>query len=208
LEEKVAIINIEKRMSGALVRGVLVGGALLAVALFVSACGGGALSEAEQQSLAATASTPAKLQPGDKVNVVVYGESSLSGEYQLNQSGQIALPLAGTVDARGLTQSELEQALAKKFRSEYLKHPRVTVTIATLQPYYVMGEVKSPGEFAYKSGLNVLTALAIAGGPTYRASRNTVQIQRRGESGTRDYPISATVPVLPGDVIKVPERYF
>jgi len=178
------------------------------VALFVSACGGGALSEAEQQSLAATATAPAKLQPGDKVNIIVYGESSLSGEYQLNQSGQLSLPLAGTVEARGLSQSELEQALAKKFRSEYLKHPRVTVTIATLQPYYVMGEVKNPGEFVYKSGLNVLTALAIAGGPTYRASRNTVQIQRRGETGTRDYPVSATVPVLPGDVIKVPERYF
>jgi len=195
-------------MSGDLVKGVLVCGALLAVALLVSACGGGALSDAEQQSLAATAAAPAKLQPGDKVNIVVFGESSLSGDYQLNQSGQISLPLAGTIEAQGLTQSELEQALAKKFRSEYLKHPRVTVTIATLQPYYVMGEVKNPGEFAYKSGLNVLTALAIAGGPTYRASRNTVQIQRRGESRTRDYPISATVPVLPGDVIKVPERYF
>src|SRR5262245_12004822 len=121
-------------MSGDLVKGVLVCGALLAVALLVSACGGGALGDAEQQSLAATAAAPAKLQPGDKVNIVVFGESSLSGEYQLNQSGQISLPLAGTIEAQGLTQSELEQALAKKFRSEYLKHPRVTVTIATLQP--------------------------------------------------------------------------
>ena len=87
------------------------------------------------------------------------------------RAGQISLPLAGTIKAQGLTQTELEQALAKKFRSEYLKNPKVTVTIATLQPYYMMGEVKSPGEFAYKSGLNVLTAIAIAGGPTYRASR-------------------------------------
>jgi polysaccharide export outer membrane protein len=71
-----------------------------------------------------------------------------------------------------------------------------------------MGEVEKPGEFAYKSGLNVLTAMAIAGGPTYRASRSTVQIQRRGEPSMREYPISASVPILPGDVIKVPERYF
>ena len=195
-------------MRETLTRGISVCGALLAVALLASACGGGALNEAEQQSLAATATAPAKLQPGDKVTIVVFGESNLSGDYQLNQSGQISLPLAGTVKAQGLTQTELEQALTQKFRSEYLKHPKVTVTIATLQPYYVMGEVKSPGEFAYKSGLNVLTALAIAGGPTYRASRSTVQIQRRGETSARDYPISATVPVLPGDVIKVPERYF
>jgi hypothetical protein len=54
----------------------------------------------------------------------------------------------------------------------------------------------------------VLTALAIAGGPTYRASRNTVEIQRLGEASMHEYPISASVPILSGDVIKVPERYF
>ena len=195
-------------MSDAMMRGVLACSVLLAVAFLVSGCAGSAISEAEQQSLAAAATGPAKLQPGDKVRLNVYGEDRLSGEYQIDQSGQISLPLAGTVEAQGLTQTQLEQALAKKFRSEYLKNPKVTVTIATLQPYYMMGEVTKPGEYAYKSGLNVLTALAIAGGPTYRASRSSVQIQRRGETSARDYPISVTVPILPGDVIKVPERYF
>ena len=190
------------------IRGFLVCSALVAMAILVSGCSAGTLSETETKSLAAAATGPAKLQPGDKITVYVYGEDKLSGEYQLNQSGQISLPLAGTIEAKGLTQSELEQALAKKFRSEYLKQPKVTVTIASLQPYYVMGEVEKPGEFAYKSGLNVLTALAIAGGPTYRASRSTVQIQRRGETSMREYPISASVPILPGDVVKVPERYF
>ena len=192
----------------AMIRGISICSALLAVALLVSGCAGSVLSEAEQQSLAAAATGPAKLQPGDKIRLSVYGEDRLSGEYQIDQSGQISLPLAGTVEAKGLTQSELEQALAKKFRSEYLKNPKVTVTIATLQPYYMMGEVAKPGEFPYRSGLNVLTALAIAGGPTYRASRSSVQIQRLGETSMRDYPISVTVPILPGDVIKVPERYF
>ena len=191
----------------ATIRGFLVFGAL-AVALLVSACAVGTLSETEQQSLAAAASAPAKLQPGDKITIYVYGEEKLSGEYQIDRSGQISLPLAGTIEAQGLTQSELEQALINKFRSSYLKSPKVTVTIATLQPYYMMGEVEKPGEYGYKSGLNVLTALAIAGGPTYRASRSKVQIQRRGDTSMRDYPISATVPILPGDVIRVPERYF
>jgi polysaccharide export outer membrane protein len=71
-----------------------------------------------------------------------------------------------------------------------------------------MGEVNKPGEFPYQAGLNVLTALAIAGGPTYRASRSTVEIQRHGEASMREYPISASFPILPGDVVKVPERYF
>ena len=189
-------------------RRVFVWSALLAMALLVSGCAGGSISETERESLAAAATAPAKLQPGDKVSINVYGEDKLSGEYQIDQSGQISLPLAGTIEAQGLTQTELEQALAKKFRSEYLKHPKVTVTISTLQPYYVMGEVTKPGEYAYKSGLNILTAIAIAGGPTYRASRSTVEIQRRGDTKKREYPMSASVPILPGDVINLPQRYF
>jgi len=182
--------------------------AALGVALLVSGCAGGALSEAEQQSLAKAATAAPKLQPGDKIQVTVFGEDKLSGDYQLDPSGLVSLPLAGTIKAQGLTQAELEQALAKKFRSEYLKNPKVTVTITTLQPFYMMGEVQKPGEYPYKSGLNVLTAMAVAGGPTYRANRNTVEIQRRGETSMREYPVSVSVPVLPGDVIRVPERYF
>jgi len=187
---------------------LLVWSAALAAALLISGCTASTLSDAEQQSLAAAAIAAPKLQPGDKIRVNVFGEDKLSGDYEIDQSGQISLPLAGTVEALGLTQAELEQALAKKFRSEYLRNPKVTVTIATLRPFYMMGEVEKPGEYAYRSGLNVLTALAIAGGPTYRANRYTVQIQRRGETSMRSYPISASVPVLPGDVIRVPERYF
>jgi protein involved in polysaccharide export with SLBB domain len=186
----------------------IVRSAALVVALLISGCTANSLSEAEQQSLTAAATASPRLQAGDRIRVTVYGEDKLSGDYQIDQSGQISLPLAGTVEAVGLTQAELEQALAKKFRSEYLRNPKVTVTIATLQPFYLMGEVEKPGEYQYRSGLNVLTALAIAGGPTYRASRNSVQIQRRGETSMRNYPISASVPILPGDVIRVPERYF
>jgi len=182
--------------------------AMLAVAVLVSGCAGSTPNDVEQQAAVAAATAPAKLQPGDKIRIVVFGEDNLNGEYQVDQSGQISLPLAGTIKVQGLTQAELEQELAKKFKSQYLKSPKVTVTITTLRPYYMMGEVKNPGQFAYQSGLNVLTAMAIAGGPTYRASRNTVEIQRLGETSMHEYPISAAVPILPGDVVKVPERYF
>jgi protein involved in polysaccharide export with SLBB domain len=183
--------------------------ALFAVALLVSGCASNSsISEAEKQSLAAAATAAPKVQPGDKIRVAVFGENQLSGDYEVDATGQISLPLAGTIDVQGLTQPELEQALAKKFRSQYLKDPKVTVTIISLAPYYIMGEVTKPGQYPYKSGLNVLTALAIAGGPTYRAVRNSVQIQRRGETSMHDYPVSVSVPILPGDVINVPERYF
>jgi polysaccharide export outer membrane protein len=179
--------------------------AALAVALLFSGCAANSISEAEQKSLAEAATAPAKLQPGDKIRINVYGEDKLSGDYQLDQSGQISVPLAGTIEAKGLTQTGLEQLLAKKYRSEYLRNPKVTVTIV-LQPYYVVGEVKNPGQFPYKPGLNVLTALAIAGGATYRASPSRVQIQRRSETTMHDYPMSASIPILPGDLISVPER--
>jgi polysaccharide export outer membrane protein len=176
--------------------------------VLISGCTSAVLSDAEKATLAAAATAPERLEPGDKISVVVFGEQALSGDYELDRAGQISVPLAGTIKVQGMTQTELEQTLTAKFRSQYLRDPKVTVTIAKLAPYYITGEVKKPGQFPYRSGLNVLTAMAIAGGPTYRASRTTVQIQRRGETSMREYPISASVPILPGDVINVPMRYF
>lgn len=186
--------------------------AVLAAALVLASCGvGGSLGPAsleDQQARAQAATTTPHLQPGEKIRINVFGESSLSGDYEIDQSGFVSLPLAGTIKAAGFTQPELEQELAKKFRSEYLRNPKVTVTLVSLRPFYIVGEVEKPGEYPYKSGLNVLTALALAGGATYRGSRSNVYIQRVGESGMREYPLSSSVMILPGDLIRVPERYF
>jgi polysaccharide export outer membrane protein len=165
-------------------------------------------SLAEQQALVAAATESPRLQPGDKVKVMVFGEDKLSGEYEIAPSGTVSLPLAGTVAASGLTPAELEQALANKFRSEYLKDPRVTVTIAAYRPFYIFGEVGRPGEYPYRSGLTVMSAAALAGGATYRANQNTVLIQHAGESDMKEYPFSPSVPVLPGDTIQIQQRYF
>ena len=155
------------------------------------------------------ASGALRLQAGDKIKVTVYGEDKLTGEYDIDPGGSVSLPLAGTVQAAGLTKAELEAVLAKKFSvANYLKNPKVTVDIANFRPFYVLGEVERPGEYPYKGGLNVLSAVAVAGGNTYRASRSHVLIQRVGELGFREYPLSPTIPVYPGDLIRVPERYF
>jgi protein involved in polysaccharide export with SLBB domain len=89
-----------------------------------------------------------------------------------------------------------------------LKNPKVTVSVAEFKPFYIIGEVEHPGSFPYTSGLNVLSALAIAGGPTYRASKSTILIQHPGEPALKEYSMDAAVPILPGDIIKVPQRYF
>ena len=186
-------------------------GIILAVLLGVSDCGGaslGPVSEQEQKAYAEAATATPRLQAGEKIRVTVYGEDKLTGDYDIAPNGLVSLPLAGTIKAAGLTQAELEAELARKFRTEYLRNPKVTVSITTFRPFYILGEVAKPGEYAYKSGLNVISATALAGGPTYRASRSTVLIQRVGESGMREYPMSSNVPILPGDLVRIPERYF
>ena len=185
---------------------------LLAVALQVSGCGtpgdSGQATQADVESATAAATAVPRFQGGEKIRITVYNEPSLSGDYDIDPNGVVSLPLAGTVPAVGLTQPEFEQQLAKKFKSEYLKNPKVTVTILQFRPIYIVGEIAKPGEFPYKPGLNILTAMALAGGGTYRANRNYVLIQHSGESGTKEYPQSAVTMILPGDLIRVPERYF
>jgi polysaccharide biosynthesis/export protein len=149
-----------------------------------------------------------RLQSGDNLRVTVYGEEKLSGEYLVDPSGYVSLPLAGTTRAAGLTKIELEQMLTKKFKSKYLRDPKVTVDVASYRPIYVLGEVQKPGEYAYRSGLNVVSALAVAGGATYRASKSKVLIQRSGEKQLKEHEMDPAIPVMPGDVVRVPERYF
>ena len=184
---------------------------LMAGCLLVAGCASGDLgpvSDSEQKAFAAAATASPRLQAGEKIRITVYGEATLSGDYQIDPSGFVSLPLAGTVRAAGLTQTELEQELSKKFRSEYLKNPKVTVTITEFKPFYIIGEVEKPGAYPYTSGLNVLSAIAIAGGTTYRASKSTILIQHPGEAGLREYPATAATPILSGDIIRVPQRYF
>jgi hypothetical protein len=77
---------------------------------------------------------------------------------------------------------------------------------ATPHPFYVLGEIRHPGEFPYRVGLNVVSAIAIAGGETDRASKSRVLVQHLDEPSFKEYPLSPAIPVLPGDTIKLPEQ--
>lgn len=89
-----------------------------------------------------------------------------------------------------------------------MRDPKVTVEIAAYRPIYLFGEVEKPGEYPYKPGVGVLAAIALAGGSTYRAKQSEVLIKRAGEKGFRKYSLDGEVPILPGDLIKIPKRYF
>jgi len=155
-------------------------------------------------------SSPAELRlaPGDKIRVVVFGEDKLSGDFQVDNDGGISLPLAGTINGAGLTKAEMEQQISASLKSKYLRDPKVTVDVISYRPFDVLGEVQKPGEYPFRSCLNVLSAIAIAGGSTYRASTSKVTIQRFGQKEAAEVPQSSSVLVMPGDVVRVPERYF
>lgn len=185
---------------------------VLLLCLLASACGGGdakPVTETERKALEAAAAGPPELQAGEKIYVIVYGEASLSGDYQIDPSGFVSLPLAGTIKAAGLTQHQLETDLAQIFKSSgYLANSKITVGITEFRPFYIVGEVEKPGAYSYTGGLTVLSAIAIAGGTTYRANQSRVLIQHAGEGSMREYDRDAPIPILPGDVIQIPRRYL
>ena len=154
------------------------------------------------------AETEARLRPGDRVQVTVFGEEGLTGSYDVTASGTLQLPLAGPVPAAGRSAHELEGAVAAALRKTYLRDPKVTVAIVSQRPFYVLGEVEKPGEYPYRAGLNLWRALAVAGGQTYRASTASVLIQHAGEADLAELDTSREIAIQPGDLIRVPERCF
>jgi polysaccharide export outer membrane protein len=148
-----------------------------------------------------------QLAPGDKIHLTVFGEDSITGDYEIDTEGFISAPLAGSVKAADLQKVDLERAVADKL-SGLLKTPRVTVSVVSFRPFYILGEVEKPGEYPFRSGLNVVSAMAVAGGTTYRANHNRVLIQRGGLGEFKTYPMSPAIRVYPGDLIKIPERFF
>ena len=145
---------------------------------------------------------------GDKIKVTVFGEQDLSGPFDIGATGAISLPLIGEIPAKGLTVAEVKAAIVGRLRGGYLKDPKVSVEIVTYRPFYVHGEVRSGGEFAYKNGMTIRDAVAIAGGYTYRAKHDHVLLIREDTGQEVRVALPSTDLVMPGDNIRVPERFF
>lgn len=160
------------------------------------------------QAVTPAAVDPGRLEKGDKIRVVVFNEQQLSGEFLVDSAGAIAFPLAGEVQVAGLTAREVEQRLTERLNGRYLINPRVSVEIANQRPIYVLGEVAKAGEYPYRPGLNVVSAIALAGGFSPRASTGDVIIRRASDSQPRQFPTRPEVMVYPGDMITVQERLF
>gem|GEM_PF-1036558 len=144
----------------------------------------------------------------DKIKVTVYGEKDLSSDYKIGSDGAIAMPLIGTVIIENLSLREAENLIENRLRDGYLKKPSVSIEVQESRPFYIMGEVRRPGSYNYIGGMNVLQAIAISGGFTYRANRKEVDVIRGNSSPSKPKPMKPEDIVQAGDIIFVRERFF
>ena len=151
---------------------------------------------------------PYSLDSGDLLRVVVFGQDTLSNDYSLDGGGFISMPLIGPVPARGQTTFDLEERIASMLRQKYVKDPKVTVEVRTYRPFFILGEVRRPGQFAYVNGMTVQTAVAIAGGYSERARESKMKLTRKAGGTTQTLTVPQDYPVQPGDTIYVNERLF
>lgn len=149
-----------------------------------------------------------RLGTGDKLKVNVYGEEDLSGEFLVDGSGQVQLPLIGQVKAATLTIHEFVAEVVSVLKEGYLKDPKVSVEVLNYRPFYIIGEVNKPGEYPFENGLNVLGAIALAGGYTYRANDSDVYVRRAGTNKEEAVRADSNTKIYPGDIIRVAERFF
>ena len=149
------------------------------------------------------------LGPGDQVRIITLSEDRLTGEFRVNDSGALALPLLGTVPAAGLTTAELEQTLTESLvKAQLILDPSVSVEVLSYRPIFVLGEVNKPGQYPYQPGMTVVTAVAVAGGFTYRAVEDRASIVRSIDAKAVEGRAERQTYVQPGDVITIPERRF
>jgi polysaccharide export outer membrane protein len=148
------------------------------------------------------------LGPGDQLRMIVFGHDDLSGEFEIDGVGLVSLPLIGKIRAGGKTIAEAESAIIEALKPDYLKNPHVSLQILNYRPFYIIGEVRTPGSYPYVNGMTVLEAVAIAGGFTYRAKESRMKITRATDATRQKNLASPATAVLPGDVIEVPERFF
>ncbi|MGE9270115.1 MAG: polysaccharide biosynthesis/export family protein [Verrucomicrobiales bacterium] len=163
-----------------------------------------------------TRDTVVRLKAEDVINVSVYKEPDLSATTRILRSGNVSLPLIGSVSLLGLTVSEAADKVRDLYAEKYLVDPKVTLTITQygVEAVSVMGEVRSPGQFSIPTTgrFDLAAAVAAAGGLGPEADRNSIKVYRSsGQVQTfSDGAIKggASVPLNAGDRVVVGQSPF
>lgn len=182
-----------------------------AIAVLLSACGHSGpapISAGDRYVANANFDEAYKLGAGDKVHINVFSEQQLGGDYAVSGDGLLSLPLVGNVPVAGKTTSEAARTVETLLGNGYLRNPRVSLEVSSYRPFFILGEVKSPGQYPYANGLTVTNAIATAQGFTPRAHKKYVLIRRFGDQAEERYLLTPDLRVRPGDTIRLSERYF
>lgn len=148
------------------------------------------------------------LSTGDVISIRVFGEDDMSRDrIRLTDTTILTLPF-GNLVARGLTIAELQKAIADGLRGRILIDPRVSVTIDEYRPFFINGQVGSPGRYPYQPGLNVRRAVSIAGGFRERASQSKIFVVRENDRTNTPVKVDLNSPIGPGDTVTVEESFF
>jgi polysaccharide export outer membrane protein len=150
--------------------------------------------------------TAYRLDAGDRLRVVVYGQDGLTNTYAIDAGGSITMPLIGPVPARGRTPAALASEITGKLRHGYIRDPSVAVEIEAYRPF--LGEVAAPGQYPYVPNMSVESAVAIAGGFSPRARRDRVTLTHTDNSGSMRVEVPLGTSLSPGDTVLVGERWF
>jgi polysaccharide export outer membrane protein len=152
--------------------------------------------------------TPYTLDAGDRLRITVFGQDGLTNSYAVDAAGYITMPLIGPVPARGLTPDQLSQSISERLRQGYIREPHVALEIEAYRPFFILGEVTSPGQYPYVANMTVESAVAIAGGFGPRADKTKVGLSRTMGGQTTKATVPLSYPLRPGDTIRIPERWF
>ncbi len=149
-----------------------------------------------------------RLDSGDRLRVIVFGQDNLSRAYNVDNSGSVSLPLIGPVRARGLSTTQLALDIEAELRRKYIKDPKVSIEVEAYRPFFILGEVRKPGQYPYVNAMTVEAAVAIGEGYTERARKRMVRLTRRFGGVNSTVMVPTDYPVQPGDTIYVLERFF
>jgi polysaccharide export outer membrane protein len=140
------------------------------------------VSSVAQSAPAAVAETPYRINAGDELEVMVWGDERLQRDVLVLPDGTFAFPLVGQVQAAGRLPVEIERVITAGLQPQY-KGPVPQVTVSVKKPsgyqFSVIGKVRSPGTFTPGRYVNALEAIAIAGGPAEFAQTGNVKIIRK-----------------------------
>ncbi|MFV8819134.1 polysaccharide biosynthesis/export family protein [Haliea sp. E17] len=149
------------------------------------------------------------LNAGDSISIHVYGEPDLSFDRMLiGQNGRISFPFLGELVVAGKTAAQLQQMLVDGLRPNYLVDPRVSVAIVKYRPFFVNGEVKSPGGVDFQPGLTLRKAVSLAGGFTERANKKQMLLISGTDPELKEQEVGLDYNIQPGDIITVQDTFF